>query len=170
MTYLIDGHNLIPKLPGMSLQDVDDEEKLITWLQRFSRLRRKQVEVYFDRAPLGYHGQRTYGLVKAHFVRQGLTADQAIQARLSQAGKAAKNYIVVSSDRQVQASARGAQAAFMSSEEFAGDLMNLPEEKGTVDPSQGRPMSEQEVADWVEFFHQRPAQPPRRPGKKSSIT
>jgi predicted RNA-binding protein with PIN domain len=165
MAYLIDGHNLIPKVPGISLQDIDDELKLIEWLQRFSRLRRKQVEVYFDLAPAGFSSQRSYGQVKAHFVRQGTTADQAIQARLTRMGKAARNIIVVSSDRQVQASARAAQAHFISSEAFAFELLNLPEEKSNR-PQEEPSLTEQEVADWEELFRKRPGNAPRTPGAK----
>jgi hypothetical protein len=44
MPYLIDGHNLIPKIPGMNLGDVDDETQLIEMLQEFCRRRRKQVK------------------------------------------------------------------------------------------------------------------------------
>ena len=43
MPYLIDGHNLIPKL-GLRLDSLDDEEQLIPRLQEFCRLRRAQVE------------------------------------------------------------------------------------------------------------------------------
>jgi len=165
MPYLIDGHNLIPKIPGLSLKDIDDELKLIDWLQRFSRLRRKQVEVFFDLAPPGFQVQRKFGQVKAHFIRQGATADQAIQSRLIQMGKAAKNYIVVSSDRQVQASASAAQASFISSESFATELLNLPEEK-TNQPAQDRFLSAEEIADWEELFRKRPGNAPKLPGKK----
>ena len=170
MTYLIDGHNLIPKIPGLSLQDFDDEEQLVGRLQQFSRLRRKQVEVYFDRAPVGFHGQRAFGQVKAHFVRQGITADQAIQARLKQLGKAAKNYIVVSSDHQVQAFARSVHAQVVPSEVFARELISLAGENRGSNPPPDQPLSEQEVAEWEEFFRQRPAKAPRSPGKKSSFT
>ncbi len=165
MAYLIDGHNLIPKVPGLSLQDIDDELKLIQWLQRFSRLRRKQVEVYFDLAPAGFSSERKYGQVIAHFVRQGTTADQAIQARLIRMGKNAKNIIVVSSDRQVQASARAAQARFISSEAFAFELLTLPEEKSNH-LAEERRLTEEEVADWEELFRKRPGNAPRTPGTK----
>ena len=30
--YVVDGHNLVPKVPGMSLSDPDDETKLISLL------------------------------------------------------------------------------------------------------------------------------------------
>ena len=49
MAYMIDGHNLIPKL-GLRLDSLDDEEQLLALLQEFCRLRRAQVEVYFDGA------------------------------------------------------------------------------------------------------------------------
>ena len=50
MPYLIDGHNLIPKL-GLRLDSVDDEMELVAILQEFARLERSQIEVYFDGAP-----------------------------------------------------------------------------------------------------------------------
>jgi len=54
MPYLIDGHNLIPKM-GLRLEDFDDELALMEQLNEFCRLsRRGQVEVYFDNAPIGY--------------------------------------------------------------------------------------------------------------------
>ena len=109
MPYLIDGHNLIPKL-GLRLDSVDDEMELIAILQEFCRIERRQVEVYFDGAPTHQAGTRKLGAVNAHFVRRGATADNAIRSRLKKLGRSAKNWIVVSSDRQVQAEARAAHA------------------------------------------------------------
>src|SRR5919106_2128085 len=117
MPYLIDGHNLIPKL-GLRLDSIDDEMELITVLQEFCRLERKQVEVFFDGAPTSQAGTRKRGTVTAHFVRLGATADNAIRIRLKKLGKDAKNWTVVSSDRQVQAEAHAAQADVLSSETF----------------------------------------------------
>src|SRR4030095_6718911 len=81
MPYLIDGHNLIPKL-GLRLDSPDDEMELIAILQEFSRLERRQVEVFFDGAPAGQARTRKLGSVTAHFVRLGTTADDAIRNRL----------------------------------------------------------------------------------------
>ena len=53
MPYIIDGHNLIPRIPDLSLQDIDDEMQLVEMLQDFCRISRKKVEVYFDNAPPG---------------------------------------------------------------------------------------------------------------------
>ncbi len=61
MLILIDGHNLIPKIPGMSLADLDDENQLIPLLQTYCRKRRNTVEVYFDRAPVGRAGNGALG-------------------------------------------------------------------------------------------------------------
>ena len=75
---LIDGHNLIPKIRGLSLSDENDEEKLIQILQDYCRIKRKTVEVYFDGAPMDHAGTRNFGNVKAHFIRKGTTADDMI--------------------------------------------------------------------------------------------
>src|SRR5512143_2856791 len=119
MPYLIDGHNLIPKL-GMRLDELDDELELMERLNEFCRLsRRGQVEVYFDNAPAGSQEMRKSGLVTAHFIRRPFIADQAIRHRLQRLGRAARNWSVVSSDHQVQADARSTGASVISSEEFA---------------------------------------------------
>ena len=118
MPFLIDGHNLIPKL-GLSLRSADDEMQLVALLQTFCRAERKSVEVYFDGAPAGQVGTRRLGLVTAHFVRLGSTADTSIRVRLKTLGRAARNWTVVTSDRQVQAEARAAGATIISSDEFA---------------------------------------------------
>ena len=121
MPYLIDGHNLIPKL-GLRLDSLDDELELLIRLQQFCRLRRVQVEVYFDGAPPGQVSTRKAGMVTAHFVRQGSSADAAIEARVNRMKKTAKNWTVVSSDGRVQRAAGAAQAGVMSSEEFAQEM------------------------------------------------
>ena len=67
MPYLIDGHNLIPKVPGLSLKAIDDEMQLVEKLQEFCRRRGKQVEVFFDKAPPGGRRVRVFGPVTARF-------------------------------------------------------------------------------------------------------
>jgi len=122
MSYLIDGHNLIPKITGLSLQQIDDETRLIELLQVFCRVRRKKVEVYFDQAPPGRAGTRSFGMVIAHFVRQGIPADEAILERLNRLQQTARNWSVVTSDRHIQVQARSMSAQVISSEDFAIQL------------------------------------------------
>ena len=151
MGIIIDGHNLIPHMPGVDLSDPDDESKLIRMLQEYCRLRRKTIEVYFDRAPAGWAGDQQHGQVRAHFVRAGTTADDAIMARLKQLGKRAKNVTVVSSDRQVAAAVRAVHARLVTAEAFAADWVGLTEEEPELDP-RNRMLSEDELAAWQQLF------------------
>ena len=152
MPYLIDGHNLIPKL-GLRLDSLDDEMELIAILQEFCRLGRRQVEVYFDGAPAPHAGTRKLGTVTAHFVPLGTTADDAIKKQLKKMGRSAKNWTVVSSDRQVQADARAAQAEIISSDAFVGTLKQA--RNSAPKPTNDRHLSTQEVDDWLKLFEER---------------
>jgi predicted RNA-binding protein with PIN domain len=149
MPYLVDGHNLIPKL-GLRLDSQDDELELIAILQEFCRLERRQVEVYFDGAPAPHAGSRKVGAVTANFVPLGRTADDAIRNRLKKLGNAAKNWMIVSSDRQVQAEARNARAETISSEEFAKLIKQAMNSKRAV--KNERVISELEVEEWMKLF------------------
>jgi predicted RNA-binding protein with PIN domain len=156
MPYLIDGHNLIPKISGLSLEVVDDELQLVERLQEFCRLRGKQAEVYFDKAPPGQPKKRRFGAVTAYFVRVGQTADDAIRNRLIKLGRGARNWTVVSSDRMIQAAAREVQAETLSAETFAAQLEQAL--KGSAasenDRSEVR-LSAEEVDDWLELFRKK---------------
>jgi predicted RNA-binding protein with PIN domain len=152
MPYLIDGHNLVPKL-GLRLDSMDDEMELISILQEFCRLERRHVEVFFDGAPASQAGTRNLGAVTAHFVRLGTTADDAVRNRLKKLGKGAKNWTVVSSDRQVQANARSVHAEVMSSDAFAGMLKQARD--SAPKPNHDRKISPQEVDEWLKIFERR---------------
>ena len=152
MPYLIDGHNLIPKL-GLRLDSMDDEMELISILQEFCRLERRQVEVFFDGAPAPQAGTRKLGAVTAHFVRLGTTADNAIRNRLKKLGKSARNWIVVSSDREVQTEAHAARAEVISSDSFAGLLKQA--RNSAPKPVNDRKLSQKEVEDWLKLFEER---------------
>jgi predicted RNA-binding protein with PIN domain len=149
MPYLIDGHNLIPKL-GLRLDSPDDEVQLVAILQEFYRTSRKDMEVYFDGAPATQAGIRKLGTVTAHFVRKGTTADDAIRRRLKTLGKSARNWTVISSDRQVQAEASAVRAEVLSSDSFAAMLKQarLSAPKAKVDHK----LPESEVEEWLRIF------------------
>ena len=158
MRYLIDGHNLIPKVPGLSLEAMDDEQQLIELLQEFCRRpghrrRGAWLEVFFDQASPGQAGTQRYGMVTAHFVSQSRTADQAILERLKRLGKQARNYTVVSSDHQVQIGAHEAQAGVLTSEEFAALLGAGGAKRGEAGERRPQgPLGPQEVKEWLEIF------------------
>jgi predicted RNA-binding protein with PIN domain len=153
MPYLIDGHNLIPKV-GLSLRSLDDETELLVILQEFCRLKGRKVEVYFDGAPPGQTSRRKFGSVTAHFVRQGQTADSAIAARLRRMGRDARNWTVISSDHAVQAEARAAHATSLSSEDFANQLKLDTSDRPSGSERQ-RDLGAEEVDEWLELFRRR---------------
>jgi predicted RNA-binding protein with PIN domain len=153
MPYLVDGHNLIPRLPGLSLTDLEDERALIERLGIFALSKRTQIEVYFDQAPPSRAGRKSFGRIKAHFIREGTTADQAIISRLQRLGKSAQNWTVVSSDRVIAAEARGVRSPVISSEEFAALLsQTITEIQEEVTKGEDPDVSEGEVNYWLDRF------------------
>lgn len=153
MPYIIDGHNLIPKVPGLSLQELDDEQQLLEMLQEFCRRQRKQAEAFFDNAPPGGVRARNLGSVTARFVRQGTTADDAIRKRLANLGRAARNWTVVSSDQAVQTEARAVQAQVMPSEAFARLLIqSLDDTRADQGETADATLNPAEVDEWLQLF------------------
>lgn len=152
MPFIIDGHNLIPKIPGLQLSEIDDEMRLVEMLQEYCRLTRKQVEVFFDNAPPGQPRARNFGSVIARFVRSGQTADQAIRDKLHRLGGEARNWTVVSSDHQVQASARAARAAIISAEVFSRQMGEILDSPARKPDSAEKGLSDEEVDDWMKLF------------------
>lgn len=149
MPYIIDGHNLIGKIPGLRLDDLDDEQALIELLQNFCLRTGKNVEVYFDHSASGHARASVHGRVTARFVRSGETADQAIARRLKRGGRSASNWTVVTSDREVQNAAKSARARLIGSEEFSQELLAEKETPGAEETPQ---ISSTEVDEWLDLF------------------
>ncbi len=153
MPYLIDGHNLIPYIPGISLQDMDDEIALIQVLQGFASHHKTRVEVYFDQAPAARAGSRSFGSVKAHFIRQNSTADKAMINRLSRMGKDAKNWTVVTSDREILVEAKSAHSQILRSADFATALRSVQPGISSDSEKQDAPeVSDGDVDYWMGLF------------------
>ena len=150
---IVDGHNLIPKIPGLSLSDPDDEVQLIQLLQDYCRLRRAKIDCYFDKAPLGHPRIKAYGSVTARFARPGKTADAEIKEHLQRLERRAQDWIVVSSDGSIKAAARAARARLISSEDFAREIQAVRSRK----PLEERPASEEQISEdelemWMREF------------------
>ncbi len=153
MPYLVDGHNLIPHIPGISLKDQEDELALVSLLEGFARQQRTQVEVFFDLAPPSWAGSRNYGRVKAHFIRQGMTADQAIVSRLRRMEKEAKNWTVVTSDREILAEAKSLQSKTLSSAAFTALLSKINKvSTNSSDKGENPEVSDEDVDYWLDQF------------------
>jgi len=151
MAYLIDGHNLIPKL-GISLGDPQAEVELIERLQVFCRLRQTEVEIYFDGGIAGQPALRKYGSVQAYFVPKGKAADAAIESRLLKIGRTARNCCVVSSDQRVQSAAREVHARVFSSDEFAR-LVTEANAAQSIQKKTDANLSPEDVSKWLDIFN-----------------
>jgi predicted RNA-binding protein with PIN domain len=125
MPYLIDGHNLIGRMPGMSLQDPDDEAALLVRLRAFCSREATTATVYFDGAVLSTMKDPPRGGVTARYVARPQSADSAIRHRLERIGREAPNWVVVTSDVAVAEAARRCRARVMSSEAFARRLTGV---------------------------------------------
>ncbi len=153
MNYIIDGHNLVAKIPGLSLSQVDDEEKLIALLNRFGEHNRGKLIVYFDKAPAGQTGTRVFSRVEAHFISINQTADKAILMRLAALGKAAKNWVVVTSDRSVRSAALEVHAGVIRSEDFSRLLQAIGHRRfADALGSPDHPLSQTEVEEWLAIY------------------
>ncbi len=154
MPYIIDGHNLIPKIRHLSLNIIDDEIQLIKQLQRYSQNSGKNIEVYFDNAPPGQARKQIFGRVSAYFVRRGGTADEAIYNKLRELGRSAQTWTVVSSDREVIAAVREARATSMRSEAFAKQLSDTPSRTQSISHKDTL-LSDDEIEAWLRLFEER---------------
>jgi len=159
MQYIIDGHNLIPHIRGLSLRDLDDEQALIEVLTPFLRATSSRALVFFDRAAPGHEGKRNFGLVQAVFVPASQSADAAIENYIQKIGASARNQTLVSSDRRVQAAGRSRYMTILTSAELAQKIQANTEKnrpQTAVEPQ----LTPEEIARWEEFFTQYGSQPP----------
>jgi predicted RNA-binding protein with PIN domain len=151
MLYLIDGHNLIPKIKNLSLKDLNDEEKLISLLNRFSTKARAQVEVFFDGAPAGFTRAGKTGAIKTVFVKSGSSADEAMIERIKTIKISNTGVTVVSSDHTIQIEARRMRFNVISSQEFS-ILMEEKFTHSTGETSNHPTLSDSEIQEWLDLF------------------
>ena len=156
MPYLIDGHNLIPRVRGMSLGAPDDELKLVVLLRTFASRAGRRVTVYFDRGAPGSSRETSRTAVTVRFVSMPDTADAAIQRHLRRLGGDARNWTVVSSDAEVRRAALRAGARSQSSQDFARMLIEAPA-RSAEKPEP--PTSPEALQEWASLF----AKPKRNP-------
>jgi predicted RNA-binding protein with PIN domain len=151
MPFLIDGHNLIPHVPGHSLSDPDDEAHLVAALHGFASRNRRRIVVYFDRRAGGLAPNLSRAGVQVHFVAPPKTADEGIRRHLEGLRGEARNWTVVSSDMEVRRSAEKLGAAWLSAADFARRLQSAHSRKEVEDkPDQAE--SDSEVQEWERLF------------------
>ena len=156
MPLLIDGHNLIGQIPGLSLADPDDEGDLVMLLRRYTTARRgRKIVVVFDHGVYG-HAQTLDGYgVSCHFARSPQDADAQLIKRI-RALKRPRDWTLVTSDRQVARAAEEYGVRVISSHVFARQL--LAPASPTVAPAEQRDISQSEaqIDEWMRLFGEAP--------------
>jgi predicted RNA-binding protein with PIN domain len=152
MPILIDGHNLVGRLPSLSLEDPDDEMQLVGMLMSYQARTGKAITVVFD--PGGAHSlaqTRTRGRVKIVFAPHGGSADRIIKQRVQQSRNASE-WLVVTSDRELVDIVARQGARVRSAEAFAAEL-GAPRD---VSPGlREAPPSPDDVEAWLAEFEGR---------------
>ncbi len=177
MHYLIDGHNLIGKLPDISLDDPNDEVELILRLKSWAAASRKRkVTVYFDGGlPGGVEQRLSTSDIKVIFAPEGRTADSLIIKRIRKLQNPAE-YTLVTSDQQIIAAAQKRRLPHLRSEDFAEKMGRDKQKRAAPPPSlpetDDPKISENEVAEWLAIFGPTPEIRPKtksvcRPQRKA---
>ena len=175
MHYLIDGHNLIAKMPDISLADPDDEVRLVLRLRSWAAQRQKRrVTVIFDGGvPGGKDVKLSTPSVRVVFAHEGQTADILLITRIRKA-KHPGEYTAVSSDNQIVAAAQKRKMPLLKSEKFVIKLGQPAAAKGvekTAVAADSPKVTDQEVAEWLDLFGPVPKRAPvSKPTKKKKGT
>ncbi|MEM7336483.1 MAG: NYN domain-containing protein [Chloroflexota bacterium] len=174
MHYLIDGHNLIGKMPDISLADPDDEVQLVFRLRGWTAQRKKRkVTVIFDGGlPGGKDVKLSTPSVRVIFAQEGRTADSLLIARIFKA-KNPGEFTAVSSDNQIIEAAKQKRMPLLKSENFVMKMGQQAIEKRIMDTAvedKTPHVSQEEVNEWLELFGPVPERPPApKPTKKKKL-
>jgi predicted RNA-binding protein with PIN domain len=150
--YWIDGHNLIGQLAGISLEDPNDEARLVGWLRQVMARQNQRCVVFFDAGlPGGLARDLSSGPVKVVFAHRGTSADALLMARIRQAPDPGA-VMVVSDDREVIAAALQRRMRVISARDFAR-LVAAPAPSVAPDEKDPSPrLSPREVNEWLAEF------------------
>jgi len=105
MPYMIDGHNLIGKLPDLALDDPNDEALLVQKLAGFVARTGSQCVVVFDHGLPGGVSRMSTRAVQVVFASARSTADRVMMERIKKLPDP-MNWTAVTSDNDVIAVAR----------------------------------------------------------------
>lgn len=155
MPILIDGHNLIGHLPMLSIEDPDDEEKLVRLLRSYRARTGKAITVVFDPGgAFALPSRRQLGGVEIVFAPHGSDADRVITRRVQRLRKP-DEWLVVTSDRELADAVDRLGARVQSAEAFA---FNLTGSAAAAPDWRESPPSTDEVDAWLALFESRDQQ------------
>ena len=156
---MIDGHNLIAQMPGMTLADPDDEVQLVLRLRQFAARKKQKITVVFDHGvPGGWSRDLSTGPVKVVFAGSHSNADRVILERIREA-KTPTDIKLVSSDGEIRRMAQAHRVEVIPSQEFVLTLFKPPPEgrdareaKPQSDKREDVRLSKDEVKEWMRLF------------------
>ena len=149
MPYLIDGHNLIGQFPGLSLDDPQDEAKLVERLRGFMGRTGKRCTVIFDGGlPGGMSRSLSTPSVQVVFAHGGTTADAIILERIQNL-RDPGSVVVVSADQEIVSAALRRRIYVLSPAVFARQI-NSPAVADEEDPNPH--LTPSEVKEWLDLF------------------
>ena len=151
MTYMIDGHNLIGKLPDISLDDPNDEALLVQKLNGFTARTGKSCLVVFDHGLPGGSSRMSTRNVQVVFASGRSSADRVMVERIYKI-QDIKGWVIVTSDNDVMSRARRRGMETMHSEEFALMLDAPPPKIEDEGEATDVNLSSAEVDEWLNLF------------------
>ncbi len=173
MHYIIDGHNLIAKIPDIDLNDPNDEVELILRLKSWAAASpKRKVTVYFDGGlPGGIEQRLSTSDIKVVFAPEGTTADSLIIKHIRKIPNPPE-YTLVTSDQQIITAAEKRRLRHLRSEAFAEKMGQDKQNRfapptppsETDDPK----ISDSEVSEWLALFGPEP-ETPRKPTIQKQI-
>lgn len=149
---IIDGHNLIPKIPGINLSQMDDETRLMEVLSEFARRTRVKMEVFFDGAPPAQAHQTKGGLIHVHFIRKSSSADEAITQFLRSHQNERDGMTLITSDNRILQEAKLLGFNMMRSEVFSNELTKILNSPFAQDEVSDRALNQAEIDEWMRLF------------------
>ncbi len=162
MPYLIDGHNLIARLPDISLDDPHDEMKLVTKLIGFSNRVKKKCVVVFDKGLPSGKSPASRSMVEVYFASTQSNADAVLQGRIKST-KDTLGWTLVSNDQAIISTAQQVKMNVMRCEQFAR-LLATPQNEYDLGEWTHVNIPTSEVDEWLKVFRHHPApEPPTVP-------
>jgi predicted RNA-binding protein with PIN domain len=168
MPLLIDGHNLIGKMPDLKLSDPDDEDKLIARLKKYVAKTKKRATVVFDPPKqsewFAWSDDRyEQPNLEIIFVTMGRTADDKLRELITQT-KDKQGLVLVTSDAAVANFARQCGVKNVrSSESFAEEMREVLKPPA---PSQKPGITQADLDEWLKVFPEPKAEPKPPPPPK----
>ncbi len=154
MPFLVDGHNLIGQMKGLSLSDPHDEEKLTAILHALAERLHKRITVVFDpnpfdtTPPIG-HGRSQHGALTVIYAQPGHQADDIIRTLVGEV-RDKQGLTVITSDAAVADFTRRCGVRVQSSRDFIRWMDGL-NSRGRQENT--KPLSDtREVVNWADVF------------------